>query len=67
MGEVIQFAFWVVGILVGVLTIGGATARVVRELANMEKAIALLQRDVEHLASLLTGMEKKLEAAPRSK
>jgi len=66
METAIQYAFWLVGIVVGVLTIGGATARVVHELANMEKAIALLQRDVEHLNAGILKLEKILEAPPRS-
>ena len=60
------YAFWLVGIVVGMLTVGGATARVVRELANMEKAIALLQRDVEHITEMLNRLEKMIAPTPRS-
>jgi hypothetical protein len=61
-----QFAYWTVGIIVGALTIGAATARVVGELANMEKAVALLQNDVGHMNESLKRLERMLEGAPRS-
>jgi hypothetical protein len=62
----IQIVYWIVGIFVGIMTIGAATARVVGALADFEKAMALLQRDVEHLTESVRSLEAKLEAATRS-
>jgi hypothetical protein len=61
-----QFFYWLIGIFVGVLTIIGATARVVAALGQMNTNIALVQLKMDQLETMLEKLEKRFEAAPRS-
>jgi hypothetical protein len=65
MESALQFGFWLVGIVVGVLTIAGATAQVTRAIGKTETAIALLQQELHHVGERMDLLERILAPPPR--
>lgn len=57
-----QFFYWLIGMLVGVLTIMGVTAHVVGAIGKVNTSIALLQQKIDQLETLIEKLEKKFEA-----
>jgi hypothetical protein len=65
MEQALQFGFWLVGILVGVLTIAGATARVVAAIGETKTSLALMQQELHNVGERMDLLERILAPPPR--